>query len=224
MGMSASQARLLSITARMNDVEFRSQEIANIKIRLADESEQLAQNYTKALNRQKYTFTTYRVKDHVGVECKIDLTPSNLSAYGFKLVDRNGNEFKSSTQISSTQMYEMIESGEFMLQQFVETDEIPEGFQKASWKDPADSSNHTGYYKNITASESSTLNPETDSTEFAKAEAEYNAANMKINNKEKILDNELKKLDTEHSALNTEMDSLKNLISNNIDKSFNLFS
>ena len=47
--------------------------------------------------------------------------------------------------------------------------------------------------------------------------------NLKINNKEKLLDNEIKKLDTEHNALQTEFDSIKNLIGNNIEKSFNLF-
>ena len=35
MGMAASQARLLSITARMTDVEYKSQQISNIKVRLA---------------------------------------------------------------------------------------------------------------------------------------------------------------------------------------------
>lgn len=42
MGMSASQARLLAITSRMNDIELRSQQIANTKLRLADESDQVA--------------------------------------------------------------------------------------------------------------------------------------------------------------------------------------
>ena len=53
MGMSASQARLLSITVRINDVEYKSQQISNTKLRLADEAEQLATNYTNALNKQK---------------------------------------------------------------------------------------------------------------------------------------------------------------------------
>ena len=48
MGMAASQARLLSITARMTDVEYKSQQISNTKVRLADESEQVANDYTKA--------------------------------------------------------------------------------------------------------------------------------------------------------------------------------
>ena len=64
----------------------------------------------------------------------------------------------------------------------------------------------------------------TDKTDLAKAEAEYNAKTLKINNKEKKLDNQLKTLDTEHSALKTEQESIKSLIKDNVDKSFNLFS
>ena len=63
-----------------------------------------------------------------------------------------------------------------------------------------------------------------DTTDLAKAEAEYNAKTAKINKKEKLLDNDLKALDTEHNALKTEYDSVKSLISDNVSKSFNLFS
>ena len=55
MGMSASQARLLFITSRQHDVEFKSQQIANQKIRLATESEQIAADYSKALNKETLT-------------------------------------------------------------------------------------------------------------------------------------------------------------------------
>ena len=82
----------------------------------------------------------------------------------------------------------------------------------------------SGKYVEQSTSTISMINEETDNTGIARAEAEYNAKTKKINNKEKILDNELKKLDTEHSALTTEQDSIKNLIKDNTDKTFNLFS
>ena len=41
MGMAASQARLLSITARMTDNEHSGQAISYSKIRLADQTEQV---------------------------------------------------------------------------------------------------------------------------------------------------------------------------------------
>ena len=196
MGMSASQARLLAITSRMNDIELRSQQIANTKLRLADESEQVANKYTEALNANKLTYTDYSS----GQAQKIDLTPSNLSTYGFKLVDKDGKACTSSS-ITASQMYEMIESGQFTLQQ----------------KDGST-------YKETSVSSNISLGIQSEDKNLAKAEAEYNAKTLKINNKEKKLDNQLKTLDTEHSALKTEQESIKSLIKDNVDKSFNLFS
>ena len=91
MGMSASQARFLSITARMNDVEFKSQNISNTKIRLADESEQVSKKYTEALNKQKFSYTDWSS----GTAQKIDLNSANLKnalADKFKLVDAQGRQ------------------------------------------------------------------------------------------------------------------------------------
>ena len=196
MGMSASQARLLAITSRMNDIELRSQQISNTKIRLADESEQVANAYTKALNASKLTYTTFSSEKTQ----KIDLTPSNLSDYGFRLVDKDGNEC-TSAKITATQMYEMIESGQYKLQQ----------------EDGDD-------YKDTSVSGNVSLGIQTEDKDLARAEAEYNAATAKINTKEKKLDQQMKAMDTEHNALKTEYDSVKSLIGDNISKSFQLFS
>lgn len=84
--------------------------------------------------------------------------------------------------------------------------------------------NADGKYAQTSISSSTMISEVTDKTDLAKAEAEYNAKTLKINNKEKKLDNQLKTLDTEHSALKTEQESIKSLIKDNIDKSFNLFS
>ena len=196
MGMSASQARLLAVTSRMNDIELRSQQISNTKIRLADESEEVANKYTAALNASKLTYTNYSS----GQAQKIDLTPSNLSSYGFRLVDKNGKACTSGN-ITATQMYEMIESGQFTLQQ----------------KDGST-------YKDTSVSSNTALGIQTEDKNLAKAEAEYNAATAKINTKEKKLDQQMKEMDTEHNALKTEYDSVKSLIGDNISKSFQLFS
>ena len=84
--------------------------------------------------------------------------------------------------------------------------------------------NADGKYAQTSISSSTMISEVTDKTDLAKAEAEYNAQTLKINNKEKKLDNQLKTLDTEHSALKTEQESIKSLIKDNVDKSFNLFS
>lgn len=57
MGMAASQARLLSITARMHDVEYKAQSIQNAKIQLATQSDQVYNDYLDALNASTLTIT-----------------------------------------------------------------------------------------------------------------------------------------------------------------------
>jgi len=58
MGMSASQCRLLSLTARMNDLEHQAQSISNSKMRLATRSEEASREYSEALKKDKLVMLT----------------------------------------------------------------------------------------------------------------------------------------------------------------------
>lgn len=58
MGMAASQARLLSITARMSNNENTSESIAYSKQRLADQTQQITNEYNEALDTTKLTVLT----------------------------------------------------------------------------------------------------------------------------------------------------------------------
>ena len=225
MGMSASQARLLSITSRMNDIELRSQQISNTKIRLADESEQVANEYTAALNKTKLTYTDYSS----GQAQQVDLTPKNLSEFGYKLVNRETGEiFKGNVDAST--MYEMIESGQFFIGEGGDETTVvklvrPPSSQKGVIYQPRrEEHTYVENAKEITVSGNTQMAITSDTTDLAKAEADYNAKTAKINAKEKKLDQQMKEMDTEHSALKTEYDSVKSLIGDNISKSFQLFS
>ena len=61
MGMAASQARLLTITARIHDVEYQAQSIQNAKVQLATQSDEVYQEYLNALDA-----TTLTIKDYEG--------------------------------------------------------------------------------------------------------------------------------------------------------------
>ncbi len=78
MGMAASQARLLTITARLADNELRSQTINNAKMRLATQSSQASQNYINALNNATLKFSNY---DSAGNALTQDLSYNALTAY-----------------------------------------------------------------------------------------------------------------------------------------------
>ena len=92
MGMSASQARLLSITARLTNNEFKSQLITNSKLRLATESDKATQKYMDALDSQMLMFCNY---DDNGASSKVQLTPALLHEYApmknqYALVNNSG--------------------------------------------------------------------------------------------------------------------------------------
>lgn len=70
----------------------------------------------------------------------------------------------------------------------------------------------------------SDITEQTNDKAIAIAEAEYNAAMNKIENKDKRYDLELKNIDTEHNSLQTEYDSIKAAIDKNVERTFKLYS
>lgn len=79
MGMAASQARLLTITARLNHIELESQNLSNAKIRLSDNTQKASDKYIKALNKTEYLYNTYNAKGEMITQ---DLTGAALTNYG----------------------------------------------------------------------------------------------------------------------------------------------
>ena len=75
MGMAASQARLLCITARIHDVEHQAQSIQNAKVQLATQSDQIYEDYLKALDE---TSLTINAMDDAGNKSNIIATFNNL--------------------------------------------------------------------------------------------------------------------------------------------------
>ena len=59
MGMSSSQARLLSLTARQHDVEWRAQKLQAEKLQLANDSDRVYNTYLNALNSTKIQTRVY---------------------------------------------------------------------------------------------------------------------------------------------------------------------
>lgn len=88
MGMSASQARLLTLTARLSDLELSAQRISNSKLRLASETEKIATDYTKALNEESIKLLTGC--NSSGASTYADLTYENLTGVNSPLTSQYG--------------------------------------------------------------------------------------------------------------------------------------
>lgn len=83
MGISSNQARFLSLTARQIDLEYRTQQICQRRLRLASELENVATAYNNSISDRKlYTMNT----SNSGI--------SQLSVSSIKsLKDTNGNNY-----------------------------------------------------------------------------------------------------------------------------------
>lgn len=79
-------------------------------------------------------------------------------------------------------------------------------------------------WNTLTYSSCSDITEQTNSEAVTIAEAEYNAAMNKIENKDKMYDLELKNIDTEHNSLQTEYDSIKTAIDKNVERTFKIYS
>lgn len=78
MGLAASQARLLTITARLADNELRSQTINNAKMRLATQSSQASDDYVNALNNARLMFSNTDIFGNAQTQL---LNFNNLTSY-----------------------------------------------------------------------------------------------------------------------------------------------
>ena len=79
-------------------------------------------------------------------------------------------------------------------------------------------------WQSIAFSSAADIHEVDDERAIAKAEAEYTKKLNEIEAKDKKYDNDIKKLDTEHNALKTEYESVQNVITKNVDRSFKAFS
>lgn len=78
MGLSASQARLLSLTSRISQNELRAEEVTRSKQALAQETADLTKKYVNALNANELTYAIY---DQNGDKTYMELTGAALSQY-----------------------------------------------------------------------------------------------------------------------------------------------
>jgi len=87
MGMSASQARLLYLTAQLNNLSLRGQAVSDAKVRLSMDTEAIQEKYINALNAT-HLFVTNNIFTAAGaVTTNEIITLENLKAQGLMVSD-----------------------------------------------------------------------------------------------------------------------------------------
>jgi len=80
MGLASSQARLLNLTSRMHDIEYKAQKLEAQKLQMANESTQVYQEYENALNKTKVQFKQIGTDGSANF---VDVTGKTLKEAGY---------------------------------------------------------------------------------------------------------------------------------------------
>ena len=252
MGLSSSQARLLVLTARKSDLEYRAQVISQRKINLALQTEQLANTYSDSLaNREmllcyankdgeeQYTELSYdaimsdkneafigdfTVKTSSGKYAVAN--PDDAFDVACKLAKLEDPNFDKSKIKSPEEANNLISKYKGQMQ-IVEELHDPKYFQDALRNGGlflSKKEDNDNEYKTVAWSSCGVIHDVYDESDDAKAEAEYESQTAILSNQDKMLDLELNQIETQHSAVKTEIDSVQKLVDNNIEKTFKSFA
>lgn len=102
MGLAASQARLLTITARKADCEFQSMTLSHQKLSLARDMETVSDTYQNALTQTKLVYDYYGTGDtNIALDYDLLMTPSIYNDYYPKTVTDANNRVILNSQLAS---------------------------------------------------------------------------------------------------------------------------
>lgn len=249
MGLASSQARLLLLTARKSDLEYRAQQITNSEMILAMQTEEVAREYSVKISNQTILFMSTD-KEQSTQKISASLLASLAGGNGYKLQykDADGHFYDWSATTTTPKVYMSADgSGDYIdatKYQSLTADE------KAKYNStPVDRPggaiqglddfdgqeilegikngtmqivNANGEVQDLNGNNSFTTTYYTD--DDREAEAEYDRKTASIQVKEKRLQNDLNQVETQQKACDTEIDSVKKVMEKNIERTFKVFS
>ena len=229
MGMAASQARLLTLTARKSDLEFRAQQITNSEMILAMQTEVAAKEYSNAMSNTKYQVNTY-TSDSDKQSVWADMTAEQLfGVMGYGMRSDDGEK------ITLQNYEELLANGDSMAQKLEQAMMVVPGDNgELQWtKSPSVTKfflttvgggllNADGADTSLSGDENITTTY--DTSDDAAAQAKYDQKMARIEVKEKQLQIDLEQIKNQQKACDTEIDSIQKIIDKNIDRTFKVFS
>ena len=228
MGLASSQARLLNLTSRMHQIEYKAAKVEAEKLQMANESDRVYNEYLDALEATKIQ---HKHLNPDGSVTYVDFTNySDFTGNGFAFC-YNGTVYDG----TGTHTFDalcialgIIESGSATFSNELLTNIINSGEVIIVTKVPG-STSWPSTPEEIALSQTSVstntnLQEVQDETLLRIAEAKYEADMRKIDKKERKYDAELASFDNERNAIKQEMDTLKTVAKDNVDRTFKIFS
>lgn len=103
MGLAASQARFLGITARKNHCELKSMQIAQEKLSITNQLTQISQDYERSLDATRLVWDSDLIIDGSIYDVTYDLLmkPSDLNNYSPQLLTNRKNQIVVNNQLAN---------------------------------------------------------------------------------------------------------------------------
>lgn len=241
MGLSSSQGRLLMLTSRLSDIELQEIMISQRQNQLAWQSEKAAKEYNEAVNNYKLS-----IKVTSGEETtKEDLNYDNMVQGGYLATNAKGQIYLKKDPETGEWIIPKDVDGNPLLTINEETGKATVGDKEFEFIDGSQELGNSKVLQNLlmngamflinTSTEKDgisvgMLQSDTeieyvlDTSDDAAAQSKYEYETASISRQDNQLDLELQQLETQHEAVMKEYDSVKEVINNNIDRTFKLFS
>ena len=98
MGLSSSQARLLNLTARMHQLEYKAARLESMKLQMANDSRRVYDEYLFALDKSKVQFKTLREDGSIDY---IDATYNIMIDNGYQIKFKGDERVIISTDVEN---------------------------------------------------------------------------------------------------------------------------
>lgn len=225
MGLAASQGRLLLLTARKSDLEFRAQQISQSRLVLAQQQELIAKKYADKTSNTEYKMKVAgRDAQGNAITEYVDLTYSRLTTDAafkdtYRLVDANGKELSTTAagrQMISELSRETKGGSESYLKYLLET-----GAVRLEKKETVDGKQ---VWQPTNIAGDTNFNEQYYTADDVEAKATYDKDMLAIKIKDQKLELDLKGIESQHKAVETEFESVQKVIQKNIEVSFKIFS
>lgn len=146
MGLSASQGRMLLLTARKNDLEFRAQQISQRRLVLSSQLEQISTDYEEAMSNRVMHIKLMDASGETNSNKEYNLSYAALvsgtvysaangdaSQYGIVASDLTGTNALIKDKVYATTNYRLVNADGYIV--VADEDEIPKGEAKSITKE-----------------------------------------------------------------------------------------
>jgi hypothetical protein len=236
MGISANQARLLSLTARKCDLETQMQLMLNTKLKIAEETSAIANDYSNATSNRKLLI--FKPTTDATQTQYQQVSATNLYLNGGLLVVQkvakdatNPSGYKQISNLTPTQIEKGLRDGTLYMVQAADlttqdpkTINFDQDYAGTNSIFTSSSKPTNTQWQIVSWQDSTTITDQLDTSDDETAQQNYETAMKQINVKETKMDVEMNTIETEHSAVSNEIESVKKIITKNAEESFKYLS